>query len=523
MLDQQFKVNPDYYEFANKNFVALHLLVTDEKNKELFDLYSANSTPTVIVAENNGKEIDRIVGYNNPPSTFLFYLKQAYNRADTFEQLSARYEKDKNDYETAIKLALKYEKSDSLDYLAPKIYEEILNNEEKAKATMIPYLDTGEEVSAYEWAMYRFGAVNLDMSLWKTLMDEYPNTVFIPRMYSFLFNSGFVNALDSVEVKEFYENALEHHPDNPHLLDSFVGFAAESGWNLAEASKAADKLQDEYYIFLANFNLIYRYHAEILDQLGDKESAARVFGSNYLTRLLSHINSDLYVYISYWLEEGGNEEALDTAIETLTKLDKDGRNINRLARAYIGADNMDKALEIFGPDYISEKWDDQDVLNNYVLFWTRQETNLESTLEAAKRMLEIPGDVRTGVIGPGISTDLEKVAKIYLLMGKDQEALNIYGPDYIKEYENDIPILAYYESFWFYEKKNLKSTVWAATKIAETQNRAFSWDRVARVYELMEDYENALKAELKAVEIEGDKSDRYKKRAEEIKKKIKKK
>ena len=525
MLDQQFTVNPDYYEFVNKNVVPLRLHNSDEGYKETAKRYSVEQTPTVIVTESDGKEIDRIVRYKNPPSIFLFYLKQAQKRIDTPEQLRAQYDKDKSDYASALKLASKYENSlkEEESNLAEKIYEDAIKNSDETKKLKFSYLDTGDSVGVYEYALYRYGAVTLKLDNWLTLIKEYPDSRLIPNMFPFLFHSGFIGIFNTDEKKEFFDTLLKRYPNNYDLLYNFVQFSAQTGWKKAEAAQTAIKINDDLEWLIANYDLLFSYQANLLKSFGDEASAERIYGTVFLDSKIQKLVFDFERYISYWLKQGGNEEGIKKAIETASRLDTDGQNMSFIADPFARAGQTEKALEFFGPDYIAKHQDNPKTLNYYIDFWTSQKTNLESALAAVQRSMELqPSANLTGKIQM-----LQQTAQIYLLMNKETEASTVYGKEYIQSSEPQVYSLNKYIDFWTKEGKNLESALWAAQKLVETESDAYNWDKVATVYIKMGNLQKALEAEQKAVELAGDRADIFadifKKRLEQIKADIKKK
>jgi tetratricopeptide (TPR) repeat protein len=62
------------------------------------------------------------------------------------------------------------------------------------------------------------------------------------------------------------------------------------------------------------------------------------------------------------------------------------------ARIFVEADKMDRALAIYGPDYLKKNIDKPGVAAGYASFWARQNKNLASALEAAKKAVELTPD-----------------------------------------------------------------------------------------------------------------------------------
>jgi cytochrome c-type biogenesis protein CcmH/NrfG len=64
----------------------------------------------------------------------------------------------------------------------------------------------------------------------------------------------------------------------------------------------------------------------------------------------------------------------------------------------------------------------------------------------------------------------------------------------------------------------LESALEAAKKSVELDPDAYTWDTLSRVYEKLNNYGEALKAQEKAVELAGDQAQRYQGRIKQLKK-----
>jgi tetratricopeptide (TPR) repeat protein len=66
--------------------------------------------------------------------------------------------------------------------------------------------------------------------------------------------------------------------------------------------------------------------------------------------------------------------------------------LQTVAGIYVKLNKTDKALAVYGPEFINKNTGDQSVLASYASFWSRQEKNLESALEAARKSVELTSD-----------------------------------------------------------------------------------------------------------------------------------
>ncbi len=82
--------------------------------------------------------------------------------------------------------------------------------------------------------------------------------------------------------------------------------------------------------------------------------------------------------------------------------------------------------------------------------------------------------------------------------------------------------LGSYARFWAGLGKNLESALKAAKKSVDLAPDAYNWDILSRVYEKLNNYDKALKAQEKAVELAGEQAQRYQGRINLLKKAIEK-
>jgi tetratricopeptide (TPR) repeat protein len=122
---------------------------------------------------------------------------------------------------------------------------------------------------------------------------------------------------------------------------------------------------------------------------------------------------------------------------------------------------------------------------------------------------------------------LQQVAAAYVKTGKDDKAMAIFGPEYIKSKSADANSLYSYARFWTMQGKNLDGALEAAKKAVEIKPGVFfTWSTLSDVQLKLKNYPEALKAAEKAYELAEDyakkgiqaKIDRIKKEQGEVKK-----
>ena len=115
---------------------------------------------------------------------------------------------------------------------------------------------------------------------------------------------------------------------------------------------------------------------------------------------------------------------------------------------------------------------------------------------------------------------IQSLAQIYLKLNKDDKALEVYGPGLAKKNWDKSSELARYSRFWTGQGKNLDSALEAAKRAVElAPDEAYNWDAVSQACLKLKKYDEALKAEEKAVALAvASAVETYKKRIEAIKK-----
>ena len=153
----------------------------------------------------------------------------------------------------------------------------------------------------------------------------------------------------------------------------------------------------------------------------------------------------------------------------------------------------EKADEAFGKNFMESKVTSLSYsLMDYANFWVNQKTNTES----AEAMMEMALK-----IDPERSYFLRTAAQNYVKLGKEDKALNLFGPAYIAKHQDNASDLNSYAWFWAGQGKNLESALEAAKKSVTLQEAYYNWDTLATVYQKMENYPEALKAAEKAYEL----------------------
>jgi tetratricopeptide (TPR) repeat protein len=191
-----------------------------------------------------------------------------------------------------------------------------------------------------------------------------------------------------------------------------------------------------------------------------------------------------------------------------------------LASFYYAKGDAAEADKVYGKDFMTSRAQSlaRDMMN-YATYWAGRNANLDAAISAAETALKI---------NPDSSYYLRQAATVYLKAGKEDKALEVFGPAFAQKSMSTVDalslnLLAGYASFWARQGKNLDSALEAARKAVELSSNANpnaynGWYALSSVLLARKDYDGALKAAEKAVELAADdEKDYYRKNIEKIK------
>lgn len=391
MLGQQFFENKKYQEFLNSNFILYLAARGDKRGDEIFKRFKVLATPTVMVVDSNGSEIDWHVGYSPPPDKFLERLEKTVKGIDTFKSLSERYAKAPKNIEVVFKLARKYDRKYDREN-ALKFFNEVLAIDPDGKMGTTDFEE--EKVTYTEYAEYSLGTLSLfarkmNPEPLQAFIKKYPESKMLKSAYLRL-SSYYRYRGSKEEATEFFEEFTSRYPEDPVVLNSYVSriIRDKDKDNLEKGIELAEKIND---IMEYNPDPYYMKNlAELYAWKGDKDKAEEVYGKRFMERKVSGLAYDLRDYANFWVKQNENIESAEGMMELAVKLNPDSTSIlQSSARMYLSLEKLEKAIEIYGPEFIKDYMDDSNALNSYAWFWAGQGKNLESALEASKKSIEL--------------------------------------------------------------------------------------------------------------------------------------
>jgi len=398
LLDEQFFGDSKFHPYITGKFVPVRAVRGEELGDALYKEYNVRATPTVAITQANGDEIDRVIGYSAPPEGFKERVEESLNSENTFANLFKTYNENPDDLKAAFQLASKYNDTYRTDQ-ANEIFEKILARPDEAKTIMMPFGREGVVASIYEHAMFAKG--DLD-----EFIEEFPDSKLARDAYTRLARTRSMGR-DVEKDALFFNKMLEKYPEDLDLLGYYVTFCIRSKTDVERGLKMAEQ------IFEASPTPTpaqTKNYAELLALNGEDKEVNRIYGKSFADRQRVLLATNLYNYASFWINRKENlEDALAKARMVVELRDGNPGYRSRVATLFVHAEDLDGALEIYGPDLVKEYMTDARTLYSYASFWARQEKNLKSALDAAEKALELdPGNTRYIQLIEDIKKDIKK-------------------------------------------------------------------------------------------------------------------
>jgi tetratricopeptide (TPR) repeat protein len=189
-------------------------------------------------------------------------------------------------------------------------------------------------------------------------------------------------------------------------------------------------------------------------------------------------------------------------IQTLTKSNPIRRYNKDVAEFNWNKGDKDKADEAYGKSFMDGQVDRlaYDLLD-YANFWIQKDANKDNALAMAEMILRMK---------PDQTYFIQQVAAIDIKLGKMDKALALFGPAWMQKRPDSVNDLSTYASFWANQGQNLDAALVAAKRSVELKpSQYYLWSTLGNVYLKMKNYDEALKAAQKAVDLGDDSIKEY--------------
>jgi len=260
-LDTDTFSDIEVINFSESNFINLKINTDTDEGFELFKKFHGVSLPTLLFLDNQGNEIDRLIGYQES-KTYLSKINDIVNGINTLEYFLNKYKSYPDSSALALKIGNKYLERNITDK-SKFFFLKVLSN------TNIKY----HQEAKYRLAFLEYENNNLDPIL--NFIDNNPNSDFtyaalrsILRYYRGL--------SDTTSELTYYNKMVNFFPTDPNALNSYSWRMSELEINLNDALEKSIQA-----VNLSNDNLeskanILDTQAEILWKLGRIKEAIEV-------------------------------------------------------------------------------------------------------------------------------------------------------------------------------------------------------------------------------------------------------
>ena len=338
--------------------------------------------------------------------------------------------------------------SDELTAKSQELYKKILTMDlqgrtasfynEDLKAT-VTYVEAAEFALAQNTTFSR----KPDPAPLQTFIKKYPESKYVKNAYQYL-GYYYGQRATKEEAAVFFEEWTAKFPDDKNALQSYIQRIIKDKDPLDKGIALAEKLKEtagypqnpDYQESLATLYALKGDPAKADDEYG------KDFAENYVTTAVYALTG----YANFWIDQDRNLESVEETADIVAaalgaKKDIPSYFFGQIAGIYVKVKKPDKALAIYGPEYVKKNWGEQMALSTYASFWNRQGTNLDSALEAARRSVELTSDYYNNFT----------LGQVLFKMQKYDEALKAAE----KAVELVKPMAAKYEGFPTQQYENL--------------------------------------------------------------------
>lgn len=280
--------NNEVGQFVAGKFVSLRVTVTDKDYKQYREDYNVRGTPTVLFLDDQGKEIDRIVGFDGKKDEYFQTLRDYAAGKNTLPTLLAQITESPEDVDINYKMAQKYIDRYELDKAQP-YFEKVLE--------LDPEDQKGYRVEATYQIALNEARTNKNIEPLKAFIATDPGEKYLETAYTTL-AFHYQRQMENDQMVATFEKALAKMPENARLMLSFassifsnkIESQYEKGLALNEKAKELDpELELSTY-----YNMVQHYqNIKDTDKLVETfEEAIQKWPDN--TGLKSYFASTIY-------------------------------------------------------------------------------------------------------------------------------------------------------------------------------------------------------------------------------------
>jgi tetratricopeptide (TPR) repeat protein len=371
---------------------------------------------------------------------------------ETFKTLSARYAKEPTNVEVIYKLARKYNSrySPEMTTKSIELYKKVIALDPEGKAGNYTFEYTKYTVPYTQAAEFELGTSSVfgrkpDPAPLKAFITKYPQSPLLKQSYDYLARYyqyyAASDAAANAEATKFFEEYTSKYPQDASVLNSYVEKIIKDKGPLDKGIELAEKVK-EIQGYPRNPDYTQNL-AKLYVLKGDAAKADEEYGKDFIDGYVATSVYALTGYANFWLEQNRNLDSAEAMADLAVKLAPASQwyTLQTVAGIYVKLNKTDKALTVYGPEFVKKNMGDQNILVSYASFWNRQGKNLDSALEAARKSVELTPDYYNTYV----------LASVLFKMKKYDEALK-YAE---KAVELVKPMTVKYEGFSTVQYDNL--------------------------------------------------------------------
>jgi hypothetical protein len=219
----------------------------------IFKKFAIRGTPTTMVLDGDGAEVDWSVGYSPPAEKFEASLHKMVDGNETFKALTAAYAKNPKDVATVFKIARKW--SERYDQAkATEKYKEVIALDPNGKAGTYTEEYYKITVPYTEYAEFSIATASLmeqkpDMAPVRAFIAKHPQSKLLKQAYD---RMGYYYGYQAPkeEAAKFFAEYAGKYPNDPMVLFSWLSRIVRDKEPVDKGIELASKLEE-----MTDFNL----------------------------------------------------------------------------------------------------------------------------------------------------------------------------------------------------------------------------------------------------------------------------
>lgn len=381
--------------------------------------------------------------------------------------------------EVLIKLGLKYQERQDRNK-ALELFQQARALDPDGKIMM--RRENGELVSCGEMAEFQYARtfmVTFGMIEYRRLdefIKKHPSSRLARDAYLEIMRGYYMDE----EGDDFYGRVAAQFPHDPEIANRLAEQVSQFSRNVKQDTNLDRSLTLSENALREAETISLPRTAQNLAQLrflkGNSDKAEEAYGRDFLAGQVKAWTEILISYAEFWLNRKQNTEDAEAAVRLALSLSPADPGLRRRAAALylLSPAKPDKALEIYGPEFLKSIQNSPPDLYDYFKFWLTLKANDASAMSALETLLRLkPESVYYRSSAAGV---LERA-------GYKDRALSVFGPDFAAQHSNDTNALYEYADFWIRRNINLDSAVSALETASRISPR--SWLRQRQAAELL--------------------------------------